>query len=230
MKWLFVPLLALTLSSSLSWAQGHFYRYVNDEGVKVLGHSIPPAFVHKGYEIISPTVRVLQVIEPAPEPAELEKERALAEMGVKYELLAKRNSTERDIEAAKSRKLIHIDASILLVQSSIESVQAEINDLTRRAADYERAGQAVPKDTLAALAVLTDKMVATKAILSLREEEKQAIIDRFAEERELFLSRGDVNVLGAELTAGAAVSSVVSVSAGSAASAASSDPSASTSH
>jgi hypothetical protein len=212
MKWLFIPLLALTLASSPSWAQGHFYRYVNDEGVKVLGHSIPPELVHKGYEIISPTGRVLQTIEPAPPPAELEKERALAELEVKYEMLAKRYSTERDIEAAKSRKLVHIDASILLVQSSIESVQAEINDLTRRAADFERAGQVVPQNILSSLAVLNDKMAATKAILSLREGEKQTILDRFSQERELFLSRGDVNVLEAEVAAEASSTSMSSAS------------------
>ena len=201
MKWFFIPLLALTVVTTPSWAQGHFYRFVNDDGVKVLGHSIPPELVHKGYEIISPTGRVLQVVDPAPEAEELEKERALAELEVKYELLAKRYSTERDIEAAKSRKLVHIDASILLVQSSVESVQAEINDITRRAADFERAGKAVPQDTLNALALLNEKMTATKAILALREEEKRSIVERFAQERELFLSRGDVDALTAEITA-----------------------------
>lgn len=211
MKWLFSSLLALTVVSTPTWAQGHFYRFVNDDGVKVLGHSIPPELVHKGYEIISPTGRVLQVVDPAPEAAELEKERALAELEVKYELLAKRYSTERDIEAAKSRKLVHIDASILLVQSSIESVQAEINDITRRAADFERAGKPVPKDTLDALALLNEKMTATKAILALREEEKRAIVERFAQERELFLSRGDVDVLTAEIAAEASSSSKAAV-------------------
>lgn len=178
--------LLLAVSTVSAWAQARYYRYVNNEGVKVMGHSIPPEFVKNGYEIISATGRVIEVVEPAPDPEFIEQERAKAELKAEYEVLAKRYSTVRDIEAAKNRKLVHVDANILLVESSIENIQGEIDDITRRAAEFERAGRAVPKNILDTLDALNEKMAATVAILDQRHADKKEIEDRFSMELQLF--------------------------------------------
>ena len=200
----------LTCVTASAWAQARYYRYVNDEGVKVIGHSIPPEFVKNGYEIISATGRVIEVVEPAPDPEFVEQERAKAELKAEYEVLAKRYSTVRDIEAAKNRKLVHVDANILLVKSSIENIQGEIDDITRRAAEFERAGRAVPKNILETLDALNEKMAATEAILAQRHADKKEIEDRFSMELQLFtkgvesFENGDLSKLDRGDTAGEA--------------------------
>ncbi|HEY7774084.1 MAG TPA: hypothetical protein VIC26_12945 [Marinagarivorans sp.] len=183
---LYSTVLFACLYAGISQAQGQYYRYVNEDGVKVLGHSIPPKYVKNGYEIVSRHGRVIEVVEPAPDPEFVEQERAKAELRAQYELLARRYSTVRDIEAARQRKLIHVDASILLVESSIENIQEEIDGITTRAAEFERAGRAVPKNILDTLAALNEKMAATRAIRDQRLEEKKIIDDRFARELRLF--------------------------------------------
>ena len=187
LKWLCAGILPMVCPVSV-YAQGQYYRYINDDGVKVLGHSIPPQYVHKGYEIIAATGRVLEVVAPAPKPEVLEQERERAELEAKYELLSKRYSTVRDIEAAKQRKLVHVDASMKLVDSSIESIQHEIDDITARAADFERAGKSVPQNILDTLTALNEKMAATRAIRQQRMEEKQILLTRFADEEALFIN------------------------------------------
>lgn len=187
LKWLCAGILTMVCAVSV-YAQGQYYRYINDDGVKVLGHSIPPQYVHKGYEIIAATGRVLEVVAPAPKPEVLEQERERAELEAKYELLSKRYSTVRDIEAAKQRKLVHVDASMKLVDSSIESIQHEIDDITARAADFERAGKSVPQNILDTLTALNEKMAATRAIRQQRMEEKQILLTRFADEEALFIN------------------------------------------
>ena len=177
---------AMAVFASKVYAQGHYYRYVNEEGVKVLGHSIPPQYVANGYEVLSANGRVISVVEPAPDPELVEIERAKAVLKAKYEQLSRRYSTVRDIEAAKQRKLTHIEASILLVESSIENIQDEIDSITARAASFERAGKAVPQQTLDMLKTLNEKMEATLAIKEQRFNEKQFIVDRFAAEKKLF--------------------------------------------
>ena len=167
-------------------AQGQYYRYVNEEGVKVMGHSIPPEYVKNGYEIVSTNGRVVEVVEPAPDPEFVEQERAKAELKAEYELLARRYSTVRDIEAAKQRKLVHVDASIVLVDSSLENIQEEVDDITARAAGFERAGKDVPKNILDTLAALNEKLAATRAIRAQRIEEKSIIEERFSKELQLF--------------------------------------------
>lgn len=167
-------------------AQGQYYRYVNEEGVKVMGHSIPPEYVKNGYEIVSTNGRVVEVVEPAPDPEFVEQERAKAELKAEYELLARRYSTVRDIEAAKQRKLVHVDASIVLVDSSLGNIQEEVDDITARAAGFERAGKDVPKNILGTLAALNEKLAATRAIRAQRIEEKSIIEERFSKELQLF--------------------------------------------
>lgn len=204
----------LVASTATAWAQGRYYRYVNDEGVKVMGHSIPPEYVKNGYEIVSTNGRVIEVVEPAPDPEFVAQERAKAELKAEYEVLAKRYSTVRDIEAAKNRKLVHVDANILLVRSSIENIQAEIDDITRRAAEFERAGRAVPKNILDTLDALNEKMAATTAILEQRYEDKKEIEDRFSMELQLFtkgvesFENGDLSKLDRGETSAATEESV----------------------
>jgi hypothetical protein len=182
-----VTLIALTLSlAGISHAQSQYYRYVDNNGVEVLGYSIPPEFVKNGYEIVSANGHVIQVVEPAPDPEFVERERALAALKEQYEMLARRYSSVRDIEAAKNRKLVHVDASILLVESSIDNIKEEISDISSRAAEFERAGKPVPDNLLNNLQVLNEKMVATQAILLQRIEEKTIIEKRFAAEQQLF--------------------------------------------
>ena len=179
--------LSMFVLSQAALAQGYTYRYVNDEGVKVMGNSIPPHYVSRGYEVLSATGRLLRVVEPAPEPELLEAAKARAELKEQYDHLAKRYSSERDIEAAKQRKLVHVDASISLADSSIARVQEQIDKTTLRAASYERAGKPVPKKVVDALALLDEKMSANKMIKASRIEEKQAIVDRFEADKALFL-------------------------------------------
>lgn len=183
---LLAAVFASAVFASKVYAQGHYYRYVNEEGVKVLGHSIPPQYVANGYEVLSANGRVISVVEPAPDPELVEIERAKAVLKAKYEQLSRRYSTVRDIEAAKQRKLTHVEASILLVESSIDNIQDEIDSITARAASFERAGKAVPQQTLDMLKALNEKMDATLAIKEQRFNEKQSIVDRFAAEKKLF--------------------------------------------
>ena len=40
------------------------YRYQNEQGTVVIGHNIPPQFVHKGYEELNPDGSVNRVVKP----------------------------------------------------------------------------------------------------------------------------------------------------------------------
>lgn len=198
-----VACLVQGVASTVVYAQGHTYRYVNDEGVKVMTNSMPPKHVHKGYEILSSTTgRVIGVVEPAPDPELVVQERALAELKLKYEHLAKRYSSVRDIEATKQRKLVHVDASILLADNSVANVQKEIDEIMKQAATYERAGKQVPDVILKTLKGLNEKMEVTRTIQKSRMAEKKAITERFEQEKVLF-TKG-VEAFAPELTKTAA--------------------------
>src|SRR6478735_4611004 len=66
-----------------------FYRYVNENGVKVVAQTMPPKYIPAGYEVVSLHGDVIKVVPPAPPASEVErvarekkaaKEQALADI------------------------------------------------------------------------------------------------------------------------------------------------------
>lgn len=167
-------------------AQGQFYRYINDDGVKVIASAIPPRFVSRGYEILSPNGQVIKVVKPEPAPEDLarvEQERALLKT---YEILARRYSSADDIIAARDRRLTHLDANIAILRANIGNLNNQIEDLMSRAASSERSGRAVPEHLLNSLTEIRAELSTTENMLRMRLEEHQEIFDKFAADIALF--------------------------------------------
>lgn len=167
-------------------AQGQFYRYINDDGVKVIASAIPPRFVSRGYEILSPNGQVIKVVKPEPAPEDLarvEQERALLET---YEILARRYSSADDIVAARDRRLAHLDANIAILRANIGNLNNQIEDLMSRAASSERSGRAVPEHLLNSLTEIRAELSTTENMLQMRLDEHQEIYDKFAADIALF--------------------------------------------
>ncbi len=176
----------LAMAASTSHAQGKLYRYVNEEGTKVLSSSIPPKYVKHGYEVLSPRGRVLQVIPPEPAPedkARVEQEKALL---AEYEVLAKRYSSVADIESARERRMGRIDANIAVLRGTINNLNSQIEDLMSDAASYERNGKNVPHHIFTSIDELRAEIKNTEATLTLRLAEHKEINDKFDEDIALF--------------------------------------------
>lgn len=173
-----------------AWAQGNYYRYVNDEGVKVMSHSIPPHYAQKGYEVLTPTGQVIKTVPPAPDPDELEEEKAERaaerEMLEAYGVLARRYSGVDEIYAARDRRLAHLDATIAILRSNIGNLQGQIEDLMSKAADAERSGREVPKQILSNIEEIKAEQATTESKLQARVDEHACIHSEYEADVELF--------------------------------------------
>lgn len=171
-------------------AQGNYYRYVNDEGVRVMSHSIPPHYAQKGYEILTRTGQVIKTVPPAPDPDELEEEKAKRaaerEMLAAYNVLARRYSGVEEIYAARDRRLAHLDATIAILRSNIGNLRGQIEDLMSKAADAERSGREVPKQILSNIEEIKAEQVTTESKLQARIEEHAGIYSEYEADVELF--------------------------------------------
>lgn len=188
--WLSFLILLILGVTTPAYAQGKFYRYINDEGVKVISHSIPPKYVPKGYEIINQSGYVIQVVPPALDPEDLkadeaqrEKERALL---AEYEILARRYSTESEIYAARDRRLAHLNANIAIINSNITSLKNQIDDLMSKAASYERGGRNAPNAVLDNLREVRAELASTEEMLQARVEERDELHGKFEADVTLF--------------------------------------------
>lgn len=122
-----------------------FYRYTNDQGVRVLSQSIPPKYVPNGYEVISRTGRVIKVVDPAPSGEEAERvaeERRVQEEQNRWDAeLRRRYSSVADIESAKTRNLAELQSNVNILQGNLNNVHNRIEEQEAQAASIERSGR-----------------------------------------------------------------------------------------
>lgn len=169
---------ALTLA-----ADKVFYRYINDQGVKVLHHSIPPEYAQKGYEVVSLSGKVIKTVPPAmskDEVAKLEVEKRNQEALARWDKkLKRRYSRVADIEAAKKRKLSDLDANISILRSNISGINQQIREQQSKAASFERSGRPVPPSILKTIENLELELEDTEELVRLRLVELNEVAAKY---------------------------------------------------
>lgn len=194
------PVLTLLLMfPALASGAGYLYRYLDDAGTTVIGHSIPPEYVDRGYEILNPDYTVYKVIERAPTPEEIanrtaeQKARITAAQEAERlqewdESLMLRYSSIEDIEAARERALSELQIRISILKGNVRSLKAQVESNQTRAADVERSGGEVPQEILSAIDALRYEIdEAEKNIIERSREKEEAHagyerdINRFAQ-------------------------------------------------
>ncbi|WP_317932139.1 hypothetical protein [Halioxenophilus sp. WMMB6] len=151
------------------------YRYLNDQGVKVINHTIPPEYAQKGYEVVNIHGDVLRVVEPSIDPeqlAELERQREQqAAMEQWDKALLSRYSSVGDVEAAKKRRLQEIDAALAMLKGNIVGLDSQIAREQAKAAERERNGQNVPEAILLNIKNFKTEKEANERLIETRESE-----------------------------------------------------------
>jgi len=167
-----------------------FYRYVNDKGVKVLHHTIPPLYAQKGYEIVSLSGKVVKVVPPALSAAEVAAKAEAAELAENLALwdkrLRRRYSSIADINAAKKRKLADLDTNIAIIHSNISTKKSAIKEQQDKAANIERSGREVPKVVLNKLTALENELEDSQEQVRLRLLEYQEVVDKYDRDKVRF--------------------------------------------
>lgn len=186
-------LLYLSTLSGAGWAQANLYRYIDKDGVKVISHTIPPEYSQNGYEIITHTGKVLEVVPPAPDPVELKEQEAKRaqerELMAEYEVLARRYSSAEEIYAARDRRLARLDASIAILRSNIGNINNQHEHLMKKAAEIERSGRDVPLQMLQNLEEVRAERRTTEEMLRNRLVEHESIQQEY-EKQVLLFKRG----------------------------------------
>jgi ribosomal protein S21 len=169
--------LLLTGSSFAVQAESHLYRYKDQHDTTVIGLSVPPEFVSKGYDILNRQGRVIQHVAPALTPAQIkardEREKALKlkalqakQQRIKDEELLRLYSQPDDAVRILKRKIQDIKDLIALKKSNTYSHQNQKEVLEKKAADLQRSGRKIPDSLLSEIKVEASK------ITSLKEEIK----------------------------------------------------------
>ncbi|WGL15477.1 hypothetical protein PVT68_11925 [Microbulbifer bruguierae] len=167
------------VAADRDWDGKKLYRYTNEHGVQVLDDRVPPRYVAGGYEILTPTGRVLKVVEPALTGRQLaEKQRREARAAADLQLLKRYNSVA-DIESARNRKLAMVQQDMAILRSNIASLERQIENEEAVAARTQRNGETISQELLARIDNLREEAKVVSERLLLREKEAVTINQEF---------------------------------------------------
>ena len=157
----------------------------NKDGVRECGAMVPPEYAQQRVEVVNDKGQVIKVYPRALTPkeleaaklAELEKQKAQRrEIEKKRQdlILLRTFTTERDLELSRKSKVDAIKGIIDITSSNTKTLQKNLLELQKKAADYERSGGKPPKS-------LVDDMLSLRGQVQDNEnfvaKKQQAIIN-----------------------------------------------------
>lgn len=189
-----VVFLGLAVAAS-GFGGSRFYRYVDENGVRVIRDTIPPELVHLGYDILGPDGRVIKTVPRALTEEELKAlakdrktEAMLAEEAAKREAADKKLltifSTPKDAERARDRKLEALDVLISVNRGNIVRLKSEYEQAQKQAATRERAGQKVPEHLIEKMERIERQIKKLEETIVDKEKEKDVVREQYAKDIE----------------------------------------------
>lgn len=162
----------------------NLYRYRNTEGNLVIDYAVPPAYVANGYEILSESGRLLEVVEPqqvSDEPEEVQRSRSEQArlQALEDQMLLRTYSEVAELESAMERKLTQLDREIDIIRSNMEKNELALSASREQAANYQFGGRRVPKSLINNMDEQMDERRDGGQMLIVRQQEHQGAKDRY---------------------------------------------------
>lgn len=177
-KYLFqAVVLALCGLSTIADA-GQIYRYRNDQGVLVINDRVPPKYAGKGYDVLSPSGRVLQSVLPqqtAEQGAGVQSDGANLQQQRDDEMLLRSYSRVDELKAARDRRLRQVAREIEIIDANLDKSKKLLDSNRAKAANYQRSGKKVPDSLVVNLDQLAVQTKEAKSMLGLRQQHYAAI-------------------------------------------------------
>lgn len=183
-------LFALALGISTPALAGKLYRWVDDQGQVRYGDQIPPQFARQRQDTLNAQGIVVETKAAAKTPEQIAEERRIAEVAAEEERLRQERAqhdrmllstftSEDDIVMTRDGKIAAIEAAVRLAQARIEKANQRLAELTRRAADIERAGNPVSDELRRQIADARDKIGQNQEYVRNRLAEQEATRHQF---------------------------------------------------
>ncbi len=189
------------------------YRWVDEQGRVFFSDQVPQDQIKHKRESLNESARVIEVLEEAKTKEQIELEKRLKRLRMQQEkIIAKQKSNDKvllstfrnldDMRMALNGKLSALDAQRKVAEGNLLRLQTQLQQQQKKAANFERNGQKVPKKLLTKILASKDQINAAKLEIK-RHVEKRAIIKKdfemdIARFRFLTQSRAETNRLSSK--------------------------------
>ncbi|BAZ95387.1 hypothetical protein TspCOW1_27660 [Thiohalobacter sp. COW1] len=186
--WLLLALMLALLP--LQSESARLYKWVDEQGNVHYGDKVPPEYSRQERKVLNDQGVQVDTLEAAKTPEQIAEERRLEEIRREEERKAARQrahdrmllstfTTEDDMIMTRDGKIAAIDSVIRITRGRIDKLEQEIEQDTRRAANLERAGRAVPKDLDERIAGNRERIQRYEDFIESKQAEQEAIRRQF---------------------------------------------------
>lgn len=186
--WLLLALMLALLP--LQSESARLYKWVDEEGNVHYGDKVPPQHSKQERKVLNDQGVQVDTLEAAKTPEQIAEERRLEEIRREEErqkarqrahdrMLLSTFTTEDDMIMTRDGKIAAIESVIGITRGRIEKLEQEIEEDTRRAANLERAGRAVPDDLDERIAGNRERIERYERFIETKQQEQEAIRRQF---------------------------------------------------
>ena len=134
---------------------GRLYKWKDESGKVYYGDKIPPQYAKQERKVLNEQGVEVRTLEAARTPEQIAEDERLAEQRREQERIAAERAshdrmllatftTEDDMVMTRDGKIAAIDGVLRVTRGRIDKIEENLTDLTREAAELERAGKPVP--------------------------------------------------------------------------------------
>jgi hypothetical protein len=134
---------------------GRLYKWTDESGKVYYGDKIPPQYAKQERKVLNEQGVEVRTLEAARTPEQIAEDERLAEQRREQERIAAERAshdrmllatftTEDDMVMTRDGKIAAIDGVLRVTRGRIDKIEEKLTDLTREAAELERAGKPVP--------------------------------------------------------------------------------------
>lgn len=178
--WPVLAVVCVLINASAAVAnEKKLYRYHNAEGVLVIDFKIPPQYVEKGYDVISPSGQLILHVPPLTERQNKDDSGAVNSQRADDHYLLRSYSSVAEVKAAGDRKLRQLQNEILVIEKNLNDIRQLREEEQKRAANMQRGGREVSKALLKQIELLGQQEQDILKMLEMRRQEYSDVEIRY---------------------------------------------------
>lgn len=147
--------LAVVLLATSVAEAARLYKWTDEHGKVHYGDKVPPEYAKQERKVLNEQGVQVDTLDAAKTPEQIAEEERLAEQRREQERIAAERAahdrmllatftTEDDMVMTRDGKIAAIDGVMRVTRGRIENLEQNLSDMTREAADLERAGKPIP--------------------------------------------------------------------------------------
>ncbi len=184
MTFLQILLSTVLLATFSISSQAQIKSWINKDGVREFGKTVPPEYAQKGHKELSKQGMVINEQERVKTEEELAEAAKAAELVAEEKRLEQERKNEdriliatyvkvEDIEMVKQERVQVIESSIKVTEKRTETIQLDLDKRMKAAADAERAGKSPNEALLKDIESLQRRIKANSVYIDGKRKEQE---------------------------------------------------------